>query len=84
MIIKKIINEKISGFYDIGKRYSLDLYVNDQEFLEELRKALPKNMKMIEVEEMSKHLGFRLLSYNISELFKYQKSRGLNFKLEHL
>jgi len=84
MLIKKIINSKISGFYDIGKRYSLDLYAKDLESFEELKDALPKNMKTIDTEIINKHNGIRLMSYNISDIFKYQKSRGISFPLEHL
>ena len=84
MIIKKYIDHKISGLYNIGKRYSLDLYAKDKESLSEIMKNLPKNVKTIEINEMDKNLGVRLVSYNISDLLKYQKSKGLEFKLEHL
>lgn len=84
MLIKSLIDKKVSGFYDIGKRYSLDLYAKDGESFEELKKALPKNMKNIDIEIVEKHNGIKLLSYNISDIFKYQKSRGISFQLEHL
>lgn len=84
MAISKYINEDISGFYDIGKRYSLDLYANNEDDFKELVKNTKTKNKNIEIVESDKHLGLRLLSYSVSDLLQYQKNKGLKFKLEHL
>ena len=84
MSIKKYINQDISGFYDIGKRYSLDLYANNEKDLNELLKQIKTKNKNIEIIEKDKHFCVSILSYNISDILQYQKSKGLNFKLEHL
>ncbi len=82
MNIEKFVNKKISGLYDIGKEYSLDLYWENEEDKAEIEKALPKNNKKITITELEN--GFQLRSFNLTDILNFQKSRGLKFPLEHL
>lgn len=84
MKLTKYINQKVSGFYDIGKRYSLDLYANNENDYEELLKNINTKTKNIEIEKNEKNLGVRVLSYSVGDVYKYQQAKGLNFRLEHL
>ncbi|MCT7447217.1 hypothetical protein [Aliarcobacter skirrowii] len=75
------IDTKISGLYDIGKEFVLDIYFKTEEDKENFRAILPKK-KTITISEHEG--GIRLRSFNLGDLINFQKRNKLNFKLEHL
>lgn len=80
--INNLVNIKISGLYDIGKEFSLNIYASSDDNFKELEENVPKKIKDVIIEKQVN--GFQFRSYNLTTILRLQKSLGFNFKLEHV
>ena len=80
--INNLVNVKISGLYDIGKEFSLNIYASNDDNFKELEENVPKKIKYVIIEKQVN--GFQFRSYNLTTILRLQKSLGFNFKLEHV
>lgn len=80
--INNLVNIKISGLYDIGKEFSLNIYASNDDNFKELEENVPKKIKDVIIEKRVN--GFQFRSYNLTTILRLQKSLGFNFKLEHV
>lgn len=80
--INNLVNVKISGLYDIGKEFSLNIYASNDDNFKELEENVPKKIKDVIIEKQVN--GFQFRSYNLATILRLQKSLGFNFKLEHV
>ena len=80
--INNLVNIKISGLYDIGKEFSLNIYASNEDNFKELEENIPKKIKDVVIEKQLN--GFQFRSYNLTTILRLQKSLGFNFKLEHV
>ena len=80
--INNLVNVKISGLYDIGKEFSLNIYASNDYNFKELEENVPKKIKDVIIEKQVN--GFQFRSYNLTTILRLQKSLGFNFKLEHV
>ena len=80
--INNLVNIKISGLYDIGKEFSLNIYASNDDNFKELEENIPKKIKDVIIEKQVN--GFQFRSYNLTTILRLQKSLGFNFKLEHV
>ena len=80
--INNLVNIKISGLYNIGKEFSLNIYASNDDNLKELEENVPKKIKDVIIEKQVN--GFQFRSYNLTTILRLQKSLGFNFKLEHV
>jgi hypothetical protein len=80
--INNLVNVKISGLYDIGKEFSLNIYASNDDNFKELEENVPKKIKDVIIEKQVN--GFQFRSYNLTTILRLQKSLGFNFKLEHV
>lgn len=80
--INNLVNIKISGLYDIGKEFSLNIYASNDDNFKELEENIPKKIKDVVIEKQLN--GFQFRSYNLTTILRLQKSLGFNFKLEHV
>lgn len=80
--INNLVNVKISGLYDIGKEFSLNIYASNDDNFKELEESVPKKIKDVTIEKQVN--GFQFRSYNLTTILRLQKSLGFNFKLEHV
>ena len=80
--INNLVNVKISGLYDIGKEFSLNIYTSNDDNFKELEENVPKKIKDVIIEKQVN--GFQFRSYNLTTILRLQKSLGFNFKLEHV
>ena len=80
--INNLVNIKISGLYDIGKEFSLNIYASNDDNFKELETSVPKKIKDVIIEKQVN--GFQFRSYNLTTILRLQKSLGFNFKLEHV
>ncbi len=80
--INNLVNIKISGLYDIGKEFSLNIYASNDDNFKELEENVPKKIKDVIIEKQVN--GFQFRSYNLTTILRLQKSLGFNFKLEHV
>lgn len=80
--INNLVNVKISGLYDIGKEFSLNIYASNDDNFKELEENIPKKIKDVVIEKQLN--GFQFRAYNLTTILRLQKSLGFNFKLEHV
>ena len=80
--INNLVNVKISGLYDIGKEFTLNIYASNDDNFKELEENVPKKIKDVIIEKQVN--GFQFRSYNLTTILRLQKSLGFNFKLEHV
>lgn len=80
--INNLVNIKISGLYDIGKEFSLNIYASNDDNFKELEENVSKKIKDVIIEKQVN--GFQFRSYNLTTILRLQKSLGFNFKLEHV
>ena len=80
--INNLVYIKISGLYDIGKEFSLNIYASNDDNFKELEENVPKKIKDVIIEKQVN--GFQFRSYNLTTILRLQKSLGFNFKLEHV
>ena len=80
--INNLVNVKISGLFDIGKEFSLNIYASNDDNFKELEENVPKKIKDVIIEKQVN--GFQFRSYNLTTILRLQKSLGFNFKLEHV
>ena len=80
--INNLVNVKISGLYDIGKEFSLNIYASNDDNFKELEENVPKKIKDVIIEKQVN--GFQFRSYNLTTILRLQKSLGFKFKLEHV